>query len=88
MTEPSLTFNRRSEQYKFEDWRLAFEVDLKMEEHEQLASMSATWSTTFQDSFVFKHHGRSEDRVLKHIYLDLPSMCHIIICVDTYLTRL
>lgn len=63
----------RSERYKFEDWRLAFEVDIKIDEHEVLEGVSTSWSSSFQDSFAYKHYGRISDLVLKHIYLDLQS---------------
>ena len=63
----------RSEKYKFENWRLAFEVELKIAEHDKLDGVSAAWNARFEDSFVYKQHGKATDRVLKHIYLDFKS---------------
>ncbi|KAJ3554928.1 hypothetical protein NM688_g2854 [Phlebia brevispora] len=62
-----------SEQYKFEDWRLAFEVDLKFGKREELEGISSTWTSVFEESFAYKHHGKSTDRYFKHIYLDLKT---------------
>ena len=61
---------RRSEKYKFENWRLAFEVEIKLVEHDKLEGVSAAWTAKFEDSFAFKDHGKASDRVLKHLYLD------------------
>ena len=63
----------RSEQYKFEDWRLAFEVDLKFEEYEVIRTTSTSFTSTFQDSFAYKEYSSTTDRILKHIYMDLES---------------
>ena len=63
----------RSEKYSFENWRLAFEVEIKIVEHEKLDGVSAAWNARFEDSFVFKQHGKATDRTLKHIYLDFKS---------------
>ncbi|KAI0916987.1 hypothetical protein AcW1_007702 [Taiwanofungus camphoratus] len=62
-----------SEQYRFEGWHLAFEVDLKTCAHEHLEGVSSSWLTKYQDCLAFKHHGNSQDRYLKHLYLDLRS---------------
>ncbi|THG96118.1 hypothetical protein EW026_g5654 [Hermanssonia centrifuga] len=66
-----------SEKHVFENWRLAFEVDIKMNGHEHLESMSSAWTTTFEDSFAFKHHGGKNDRALKHVYLDMQNTTFI-----------
>lgn len=63
--------NFRSDQYDFEEWRLAFEVDLKMIAHDELEDVSSSWKSKFEESFAFKHHGSHKDRELRHIYLDL-----------------
>ncbi|OBZ68799.1 hypothetical protein A0H81_11368 [Grifola frondosa] len=58
--------------YDFEDWRLAFEVDLKMCSHRDLVTdVSEKWLNEYKESVVFKEHGSQQDRVLKHLYLDL-----------------
>ncbi len=66
----------RSEQYKFEDWRLAFEVDLKFEEYEVLKTTSTSFASTFQDSFAYRQTSSSTNYILKHIYMDLESKNH------------
>ena len=66
----ALTYGDRSEQYKFDNWRLAFEVPLKLADSDKLEGVSTSWSTKLEDSFVYKQHGKKDDRVLKHIYID------------------
>ena len=68
-----LIYRCRSEKYKFENWRLAFEVQLKLADHDKLEGVSAAWNARFEDSFVYKQHGKATDRTLKHIYLDFKS---------------
>ncbi|THH28534.1 hypothetical protein EUX98_g5660 [Antrodiella citrinella] len=59
--------------YSFEDWSLAFEVDIKMCDHAELHEMASWWYTKFEGSVAYKEHGTYSDRVLKHIYLDFRS---------------
>ncbi|TCD64013.1 hypothetical protein EIP91_004681 [Steccherinum ochraceum] len=59
--------------YDFEDWSLAFEVDLKMRKHTEFTSMSSWWTTKFEGSQAYKEHGQQTDRDLQHIYLDFAS---------------
>ncbi|KAI0826876.1 hypothetical protein BC628DRAFT_226056 [Trametes gibbosa] len=54
--------------YEFRDWRIAFEVSLKMCTHAELESAA---SATFMKTFAYEKHGKYEDRELNHIYLDL-----------------
>ena len=54
--------------YEFADWRLAFEVELKMCSHEELEGSA---SEAYTNSASFQRHGDAPDRELKHIYLDL-----------------
>ncbi|EIW59592.1 uncharacterized protein TRAVEDRAFT_122355 [Trametes versicolor FP-101664 SS1] len=56
-----------SEQYEFRDWRVAFEVDLKMCSQSELEGAT---STTYTSSQQFERHGHMADRELRHIYLD------------------
>lgn len=57
----------RSEQYEFRDWRVAFEVDLKMCSQSELEGAT---STTYTSSQQYERHGHMADRELRHIYLD------------------
>ncbi|EMD39997.1 hypothetical protein CERSUDRAFT_112242 [Gelatoporia subvermispora B] len=57
------------EKYKFENWRLSFEVELKACKHEDL-DVSEAWQSKFTDSDIWKQHGNVKDRYLRHIYLD------------------
>ncbi|KAL4248925.1 hypothetical protein ABKN59_007566 [Abortiporus biennis] len=59
-----------SKKYNFEDWSLAFEVNLKMCSHSDVDGVSSDWFKKFEESYAFKEHGKHEDRVLKHLYLD------------------
>ncbi|TFY68932.1 hypothetical protein EVJ58_g722 [Rhodofomes roseus] len=58
-----------SEKYHFENWHLAFEVDLQKVVHSNL-QVSESWITRYKDSFVYKEHGVHQDRTLEHIVLD------------------
>ncbi|KZT65463.1 hypothetical protein DAEQUDRAFT_524238 [Daedalea quercina L-15889] len=58
-----------SEKYHFENWHLAFEVDLKKVVHTEL-HVSESWTGKYKDSLVYKEHGGREDRILEHITLD------------------
>ncbi|KDQ52587.1 hypothetical protein JAAARDRAFT_702442 [Jaapia argillacea MUCL 33604] len=40
----------------FKNWRLAFEVDLKMVDHDEVASSSESWLMRFLDSLLGKKH--------------------------------
>ena len=59
---------RRSMKYDFADWRLAFEVDLKMCSHDEFEGAS---SEVFKSSQALQMHVGHLDRDLKHIFLDL-----------------
>ena len=69
----TLTFHRSGEKFDFEDWRVAFEVDLKMGDHSALAGIGPEWQAAFENSPVFKRYGKTEGMNFKHIYLDLQS---------------
>ncbi|TCD65183.1 hypothetical protein EIP91_003005 [Steccherinum ochraceum] len=64
---------REGNKYSFEDWSLAFEVDIKMCNHTELHETESSWHTKFEGSAAYKEHGTKTDRVLKHIYLDFHS---------------
>ncbi|KAI0667589.1 hypothetical protein C8Q78DRAFT_981541 [Trametes maxima] len=56
------------EPYEFRDWRIAFEVELKMCSQEELEGAE---STAYKSTFYYEKHGTHADRDLHHIYLDL-----------------
>ncbi|KAI0356431.1 hypothetical protein OH77DRAFT_1400405 [Trametes cingulata] len=56
------------EEYDIRDWRMAFEVELKMCRQEELEGAQ---SPTFMGSPYYRQHGSLPDRELNHIYLDL-----------------
>ena len=58
----------RSLKYDFADWRLAFEVELKMCSHDEFEGAS---SEVFKKSPALQMHAGHADRDLKHIFLDL-----------------
>ncbi|OCH91887.1 hypothetical protein OBBRIDRAFT_727931 [Obba rivulosa] len=60
------------EKYGFENWRLAFEVDLKACKHEDL-EVSDSWLSRFSETEIFKQHGNLKDRYLRHIYFDFSN---------------
>ncbi|EMD31462.1 hypothetical protein CERSUDRAFT_69274 [Gelatoporia subvermispora B] len=60
------------EVYKFGDWRLSFEVELKTCKHEDL-EVSEDWLSNFTDSDIWRQHGNVTDRYLQHICLDFSS---------------
>ena len=53
--------------YDFADWRLAFEVELKMCSHDQFEGAS---SEVFKKSPALQMHASYADRDIKHIFLD------------------
>ncbi|KAI0632190.1 hypothetical protein C8Q77DRAFT_1158854 [Trametes polyzona] len=57
-----------SQSFDFRDWRIAFEVELKMCTHAELEGGS---SLTFKRTLAYEKHGVHTDRELNHIYLDL-----------------
>ena len=67
---------RRSLKYDFADWRLAFEVDLKMCSHDEFEGAS---SEVFKSSQALQMHVGHLDRDLKHIFLDLKGTFHLIV---------
>ncbi|KAI0632188.1 hypothetical protein C8Q77DRAFT_1158853 [Trametes polyzona] len=54
-------------QYEFRDWRVAFEVDIKMCSQSELEGAT---SATYTSSAQYEKHGNMPDRELRHIYLD------------------
>lgn len=58
--------------YDFSEWRLAFEVPLKLCKGEELEGAT---SDSYQKTLAYERHGRylGSDRELRHIYLDLQS---------------
>ncbi|KAI0826877.1 hypothetical protein BC628DRAFT_226366 [Trametes gibbosa] len=57
-----------SEAQEFRDWRVAFEVEIKMCSQ---AELEGAGSTTYASSAYCREHGNFVDRELRHIYLDL-----------------
>ncbi|GJJ16055.1 hypothetical protein Clacol_010334 [Clathrus columnatus] len=59
----------------FMDWSIAFEVHLKVLEHEKVAKKSSSWFERFKESIAWKLHGHKEDsRTLHHLGLDFSSL--------------
>ncbi|CCM02877.1 uncharacterized protein FIBRA_04991 [Fibroporia radiculosa] len=58
-----------SENYSFEGWHLAFEVELKKYAHAEL-DVSKSWLAKYAETAVFKEHGDCQDRHLVHLVLD------------------
>ncbi|OSD07148.1 hypothetical protein PYCCODRAFT_1358933 [Trametes coccinea BRFM310] len=56
--------------HQFQNWVVAFEVDLKMCNH---ANLEGRHSETLRQSAAFQKHGAMEDRELKHVYFDLSN---------------
>ena len=73
-----------SEAYKFDNWRLAFEVELKLADSDKLEGVSTAWNAKLEDSFVYKEHGKKDDRALKHIYLDFKCTPHLHCYIGCY----
>lgn len=64
----------RGEAFDFTEWRVTFEVDVKMCDHSSLADTAPDWqSGAFTRSAAYKEHGHSSDVKFKHVYLDLQS---------------
>ncbi|KAI0372239.1 hypothetical protein BV20DRAFT_1015644 [Pilatotrama ljubarskyi] len=59
---------KESEQYDFREWRVAFEVDLKMCGQDEFEGAQ---SAAYQASPHYAQHGGRPDREFRHIYLDL-----------------
>lgn len=57
----------------FSDWHLAFEVDIKMVDHEDLVAHCGSWATRFKDSPAAKHHSQQGHVHLTHIILDFST---------------
>ncbi|EKM54019.1 uncharacterized protein PHACADRAFT_185015 [Phanerochaete carnosa HHB-10118-sp] len=59
---------------EFEDWRVAFEVELKMCDHSALTDVvSAEWQAAYNRSRVSEQYGTTEVVNLKHVCLDLQN---------------
>ncbi|KAH9854755.1 hypothetical protein C2E23DRAFT_726184 [Lenzites betulinus] len=54
--------------YEFRDWRIAFEVNLKMCTQSEFEGGA---SATFVRSLAYERHGKHDNRELNHIYMDL-----------------
>ncbi|KAF9822043.1 hypothetical protein IEO21_00037 [Rhodonia placenta] len=63
--DPSVT----EERHQFEDWRLAFEVTIKIASHVDILGNDQPPRWT-QEPFPCKQHVGKDDRYLRHIYLD------------------
>jgi len=62
----------RSHTHEVSDWKLAFEVEIKMEE--RITTQTTESKTFFEQSYAYKFVSKQESTVLKQIYLDLKSM--------------
>ncbi|KDQ49725.1 hypothetical protein JAAARDRAFT_142971 [Jaapia argillacea MUCL 33604] len=62
----------KSKRHKFSNWRLAFEVELKMFDHHEVAKKSTSWLSRFVDSIAWKEHGHGhhDTRLIRHLCLD------------------
>ncbi|KAI0335832.1 hypothetical protein GY45DRAFT_1239802 [Cubamyces sp. BRFM 1775] len=59
---------------EFQNWRLAFEVELKMCTQGELECSS---SPLYKATPAYQRHGTQSDRILKHVYLDLKNAEYI-----------
>lgn len=66
-------FKLRSATHKVLDWRLAFEVKIKIAERQNHLALSSTYTSDFEKSFAHKFGAKHNNSVLHQIYLDLPS---------------
>ncbi|TFK51257.1 hypothetical protein OE88DRAFT_1629687 [Heliocybe sulcata] len=57
----------------FDKWVLAFEVDIKLVDHEDIVKHCGSWVTRFKDSPAGKFHGGQGHIHLQHIVLDLTT---------------
>ncbi|PCH36213.1 hypothetical protein WOLCODRAFT_28384 [Wolfiporia cocos MD-104 SS10] len=55
----------------FEDWRLAFEVDVRMKSHSEM-ELLAEWAEV-AESAAFRQFGGRDDCDLRHVYLDITT---------------
>ncbi|EKM54017.1 uncharacterized protein PHACADRAFT_196455 [Phanerochaete carnosa HHB-10118-sp] len=62
------------DKFEFEDWRIAFEADLKMCDHSALTEIGPEWQAAFKKSRVYEQYGTSEIVDFKHIYLDFQNV--------------
>ncbi|GJJ16021.1 hypothetical protein Clacol_010300 [Clathrus columnatus] len=58
---------------EFMDWSIAFEVSLKVLEHEKVVKKSSSWFERFKESIAWKLHGHQESRTLHHLGLDFST---------------
>ena len=65
--------------YAFSHWRLAFEVPLVKCRHADIPAVDASWTSRFQETLVFKEHGRATDREFCHIYANFASKSILIL---------
>ena len=68
---------------EFSNWRVTFQVDLKMSSHGELTGLGPEWQSTFEQSHIAKDVGSQSNVELKHIYLDLRSACFLR-CLNRY----
>lgn len=59
------------DKHTFSDWRLAFEVPLRMVDHNAVPGTTSEWDDRFSAMPMFKEYGDIQDCTFKHVYLDL-----------------
>ncbi|KDQ50335.1 hypothetical protein JAAARDRAFT_142195 [Jaapia argillacea MUCL 33604] len=60
-------------EYRFKDWRLAFQVDLKMFDHGEVSWSSKSWIHRFMESFSLRKDIVQGHCTVRHLCLDLSN---------------
>ncbi|KAL7279892.1 hypothetical protein ACG7TL_006301 [Trametes sanguinea] len=66
--------NDESTLHEFKDWRVAFEVEIKLCTQ---AELDGRLSETYKATAAYQKHGNKDDRDLKHVYLDFSTAEYI-----------
>ncbi|KAJ7738254.1 hypothetical protein DFH07DRAFT_1064579 [Mycena maculata] len=71
------TSTKQTVKRQFSDVAIAFEVDLKIVEHEELA-VGTSWHSNFKNSYLYQgHQSARASRVYKHLILDFQNAKHV-----------
>ncbi|KZT05942.1 uncharacterized protein LAESUDRAFT_206407 [Laetiporus sulphureus 93-53] len=69
--------SEEGENHEFQDWQLAFEVDIKISSREGTDEINNIWRTKFADSPAFRQNNNREEWAFRHIYLDLSNLTFV-----------